>query len=32
MNEVDWSEIAFYNKNMAKVMIRAALESLKLLS
>ncbi len=32
MNEVDWSEIVFYNNNMAKVMIRAALESLKLLS
>ena len=29
MNEVDWSETAFYNNCMAKVMIRAALESLK---
>ena len=31
MSEVDWSETAFYNNCMAKVMIRAALESLKLL-
>ena len=31
MSEVDWSETAFYNNCMAKVMIPAALESLKIL-
>ena len=29
MNEVVWSETAFYNKQMARTMIRAAIELLK---